>query len=160
MSGTDSISVTTVVAVDPDSAFRVFTDEVDSWWKTGPRFRAAGATMRFEPGEGGRLIQRLPDGSEFEHGRIRVWKPGDRLVLSWRNQNLEPDQITEVEVRFESAGSGTRVTIVHRGWDSLPADHEARHGLAGPAFSSLIGVWWGDLAVSLRSHTQARARRA
>ena len=59
-------------------------------------------------------------------------------------------------VRFEAAGSGTRVTIVHRGWDSLPDGHEARHGLEGAAFSSLIGVWWGDLALSLRSHAARR----
>lgn len=156
MSGTDEVVVTTVVATDAARAFSVFTEEVDGWWKSGPRFRRVGATLRFEPGEGGRLIQTFPDGTEFEVGRIRVWKPGDRLVLSWRNQNFEPDQVTEVDVRFETAGSGTRVTIVHRGWDSLPAGHEARHGLEGNAFSSMIGVWWGDLAVAFRS----RAARA
>ena len=156
MSSTDSVNVTTVVAAEPQTTFAIFTEEVDSWWKVGPRFRASGARMQFESGEGGRLLQTSADGSVFEVGRIRVWKPGDRLVLSWRNQNFEPDQITEVEVRFEAAGSGTRVTIVHRGWDALPADHEARHGLEGRAFSSLIGGWWGDLALSLRSHVAKR----
>ena len=78
MSGTDSITMTTVVPADPATAFGVFTEEVDGWWKTGPRFRSAGGTMRFEPGEGGRLIETRPDGTEFRYGRISVWKPGVR----------------------------------------------------------------------------------
>jgi hypothetical protein len=110
VSGTDAVTVTTVVAAEPSRAFAIFTDEVDGWWK-----------------------------------------PGDRLVLSWRNENFEPDQVTEVDVRFEPVVGGTRVTLVHRGWDSLPAGHEARHGLEGRAFSGMIGGWWGELAMSFRS---------
>lgn len=157
MSATDSVQVTTVVSVDPMTAFAVFTEEVDQWWKLGPRFRGAGGTLRFEPGEGGRLVQTDLDGSEFELGRVQVWKPGESLLLVWRNRNFEPDQETEVEVTFEKAGSGTRVTIEHRGWDTLPADHPARHGLEGEAFSAMMGVWWGDQAVSLRLVAAARA---
>lgn len=159
MSGTDSVTVTTVVPADADTAFAIFTQEVDGWWKVGPRFRRPGASLRFEPGEGGRLVETTPDGAAFEYGRIRVWKPGDRLVLSWRNHNFEPGQTTELEVRFEPSGSGTRVTIEHRGWDSLPAEHPARHGLEGAAFSSLIGVFWGDLAVSFRARAAGTRAR-
>ena len=159
MSSTDSVSAATIVATDPETAFAIFTEEVDAWWKLGPRFRGAGSTLSFEPGEGGRLIQTDPGGGEFEVGRISVWKPGDRLVMSWRNSNFEPGQITEVEVQFAAAGSGTRVTVLHRGWDALPADHPARHGLEGSAFSSLIGVWWGDLAVSFRCYAADRGAR-
>jgi hypothetical protein len=48
------------------------------------------------------------------------------------------------------------VVIEHRGWDALPPDHPARHGLEGPAFSAMMGVWWGDQLVSLRSRAGAR----
>jgi len=30
---TDCATVTTVVALDPDTAFAVFTDEFSAWWK-------------------------------------------------------------------------------------------------------------------------------
>ncbi|MGH8982703.1 MAG: hypothetical protein ACRDY6_02365, partial [Acidimicrobiia bacterium] len=33
-----------------------------------------------------------------------------------------PPDLTEVEVRFEVAGEGTRVTLEHRGLDLLPAE--------------------------------------
>lgn len=149
-SPTDSVVVTTVVAADASTTFALFTEDVDLWWKQGPRFRGAGGTLRFEPGEGGRLIQQDLDGSEFEFGRISVWKPGDRLVFGWRNRNFAQGEITEVEVQFEAVGESTRVTVTHRGWDALRPDHPSRHGLEGSAFGAMMGVWWGDQALSLR----------
>ena len=53
----DVVTVTTVVAVEPDAAFRLFTEQVDAWWKRGPRFRfldGHAGMMRFEPGSSGR----------------------------------------------------------------------------------------------------------
>ena len=50
-SPTDSIVVTTVVAADASTTFALFTEDVNLWWKQGPRFRGAGGTLRFEPGE-------------------------------------------------------------------------------------------------------------
>ncbi len=154
MSSTDLVRVSTLVQVDPDTAFAVFTEEVDAWWKSGPRYRvdpARKSTMRFEPGIGGRLLEVYDDdaGDAFEHGRIQVWKPGDRLVFGMSGRHHEAPDATEVEVRFEPEGAGTRVTIEHRGWDAIPADHPVRHGLAGPAFDALMGSWWADLLVSL-----------
>ena len=35
----DSVTVTTVVRTDPADAFRLFTAEIDSWWKRGSRYR-------------------------------------------------------------------------------------------------------------------------
>lgn len=155
----DRVAVTTVVAVDPATAFEVFTDEVDAWWKRGPRFRwrpGQDGTMRFEPGVGGRLMEVYDDTGDdiFEVGRVLVWKPADRLVFEFRARNFEPDQITEVEVRFEAVDQGTRVSVEHRGWESLPEDHPARHGLKGPAFHSLMGVWWADLLGAIRFHLE------
>jgi uncharacterized protein YndB with AHSA1/START domain len=155
----DSIRVTTLVSAHPEATFQIFTQEVDSWWKQGPRFRGAGGSLQFEPGEGGRLVQTEPGGAEFEIGRIRVWKPGEALVFAWRNRSFEAGQTTEVEVRFEAAGSGTRVSIEHRGWDSIPADHPAKHGLEGPALGSLLGLWWGNQLLPLRELAVRREAR-
>jgi uncharacterized protein YndB with AHSA1/START domain len=154
----DTVRVTTVVAVDPATAFEVFTTEIDLWWRRGPRFRwvtAREGSLRFEPGAGGRLVERGGE-EEFEVGRVRVWEPGARLVFEFRARSFEPGQITEVEVAFAAEGDGTRVTVEHRGWEALAADHPVRHGLDAGAFRNLMGVWWADLVTAVRRHAEQR----
>jgi hypothetical protein len=159
----DAVRVTTVVAVGPAAAFEVFTAEVDAWWRRGPmyRFRAdRSGTMRFEPGVGGRLLEvyDAEAGDAYEVGRVLVWEPASRLVFTWRGVAFAPGQRTEVEVRFEAVEHGTRVTLEHRGWDCLPEGHPARHGLAGPAFTRMIGQWWAGLLLDVRARAERPAR--
>ncbi len=156
MKSTDAVTVSTLVAVDPDNAFRLFTEEVDLWWRRGPLYRPevkGEGAMRFEPGVGGRLLEVYDEsrGDAFEIGRVLIWEPGARLVFDWRARNFEPGEKTVVEVRFERADRGTRVTLEHRGWDSIDAGHPFRRGWTGEAFSSMIGLRWADLLVSLRA---------
>jgi len=154
----DCATVTVFVAVAPDVAFEVFTREVDLWWKQGPRYRIAGrrrGLLHFEPGVGGRLFESFETDSgspTFEVGRITAWEPPARLEFEWRGVNFRPNEKTVVEVRFAASREGTLVTVQHRGWSTLPTDHPARHGLVGPAFSRMIGMWWGELMSSLREH--------
>jgi hypothetical protein len=160
---TDEVRVTTWVNVDPATAFELFTAEVDAWWRRGPRYRAGDGTssvMRFEPGPGGRLVERVDPATGHEHeiGRVKVWEPGARLVLDWRARSFEPGQTTEVEVRFEADGDGTRVTLEHRGWDAMPPDHPVRHGRVGGAFLDMMGLWWGDAMTSFRQRASRDGR--
>ncbi len=161
MSATDGVVVSTIVAVDSATAFEVFTEEVDAWWKRGPRYRAGAerkSVMRFEPRIGGRLLE-VYDGDEmFELGRVTAWEPPDRLAFDMGGRDLESGQWTRVEVRFESVDAGTRVTVEHRGWDQFPDGHPVRHGLAGPAFTNMMGAWWADLLVAVRSHAEETRR--
>jgi len=157
MMSADRVRVTTFVAVPPARAFDLFTRETDRWWRKGPRYRFGGSqagVLTFEPGVGGRLFEQFDNAEVFEVGKILAWEPGARLVFEWRLRNFGPGQRTEVEVQFEPAEGGTRVTLEHRGWDSLPPDHPARHGLSGSAFQAMIGLWWGEILTSLG----ARAR--
>lgn len=162
MSATDSVVVSTVVAVDPDTAFEVFTAEIDVWWKRGIRYRAnASESLRFESGAGGRLIAAEASGETRELGRVLAWEPrAGRLVFEYRVRDLAPEETTEVEVRFEAVAEGTKVTLEHRGFDQLAADHPVRHGLAGQAFIAMFGTWWGDLMVSLRQHAGERRTKS
>ncbi|OYW13798.1 MAG: SAM-dependent methyltransferase [Sphingomonadales bacterium 12-62-5] len=59
---------------------------------------------------------------------LTAWQRGQHLAFSWRQATFAPDQITHVDVRFEAVGEDTRVTVTHRGWDTIPQDHVARHG--------------------------------
>jgi uncharacterized protein YndB with AHSA1/START domain len=157
MKSRDSVSVTTLVDVDPGTAFRIFTDDVDLWWRRGPLYRPeveGNGKMRFEPGPGGRLLEAYETGKVFEIGRILAWEPGSRLLFDWRARNFEPGETTVVEVRFEKSGEGTRVTLEHRGWDSIPASHPFRRGWTGEAFASMVGLRWADQLVSLRARAE------
>jgi uncharacterized protein YndB with AHSA1/START domain len=155
VSAHDAIRASALVEVDPATAFEVFTEEVDAWWKCGPAYRFRGAhdgVMRFEPGVGGRLVQ-VPDehrGEEWEVGRIKVWEPGARLVFDFRIPVFGAGESTEVEVTFEPVAGGTRVTVEHRGWRGIPRGHPARHGLPDEAFLTQRGTWWIDQLRALR----------
>ncbi len=141
------------VAVSPRRAFDAFTADIGRWWVTNPLFRltpAGDGRLRFEPGPDGRLVTELPDGSEFEIGRITAWQPGERLALTWRQASFAADQETHVEVRFEAVGDETRVTVEHRGWDSIPRRHAARHGFELILFQRRQGEHWRALLGSLR----------
>jgi hypothetical protein len=158
----DSARVEVHVGVQPAVAFEVFTAEIDLWWRHGPRFRFGGrqtGSLHFEPGVGGRLFESFGKGSNarvIEAGRVTVWAPPSRLVFDWRNLNFAPEETTEVEVIFEAMGSGTRVTVEHRGWAALRPGHPARHGLVGPMYSRELGLWWADLMSAMREFATER----
>jgi uncharacterized protein YndB with AHSA1/START domain len=154
----DRARVTVGVAVPPAQAFRIFTEEIETWWRRGPRFRHARGDVgliALEPRVGGRVFESyaLAGGEHVvEIGRIRVWEPPHRLLFDWQVANGTPVERTEVEVVFEPSASGTRVTVTHSGWAAIRADHPARHCRTGPEFSRDLGLWWGDLLSAWRAH--------
>jgi uncharacterized protein YndB with AHSA1/START domain len=155
ISSSDRVEVTTLVAAGLELTFTVFTEELDLWWRHGPRHRTQGdrSMLRLEAGVGGRLLE-YGGVEAVVLGEVLVWDPPRRLVLQWR-RGFEEGEGTEVEVRFAAENAGTRVTIEHRGWDRVPEGHRARQGLVGHAFEAAIGLWWGDLLVSLRARAKA-----
>jgi uncharacterized protein YndB with AHSA1/START domain len=157
----DAARVSVSVAVPPAVAFEIFTGDIDRWWRRGLKFRNAGLRsgfIRLEPGVGGRLFESI-DGDAgpvvFEVGRVSAWDPPRLLAFTWRSSNFAPHESTWVEVRFTESGRGTLVSVTHRGWSSLRADHPARHGLEGAEFYRMIGLWWGDQMNSLREQANA-----
>jgi hypothetical protein len=144
-----SVRLSISVALDPDTAFEVFTEEIDSWYRRGPHnfadpARAVG--IRFEPGVGGRLIE-VYDGDTGEGltaGEIVVWEPGRRLVFV-------DNRKTEVDVLFEPDGdAATRVTLEHRGLERLLPDEAVQHAKFG---GQLLLKWYGAY---LRERTTTR----
>jgi uncharacterized protein YndB with AHSA1/START domain len=142
---TSAVLVAMRVNADPARAFDVFTREIAAWWRPSGLFQITprgDGELRFEGGEGGRLVTRLPNGREFEIGRILIWAPPDRLAFSWRQATFTRDQETRVEVRFELVGEQTRVTVEHRGWAEIPREHAARHGFPDHATLQRAAEWW------------------
>jgi hypothetical protein len=161
---TSRVVVSIRVPCSPIQAFEVFTEEIGEWWAPSEFFRLtprSPGVLAFEPpdpsGNGGRLIERLPNGKTFEVGPVRAWTPGERLVVGWRHATFGPDHATEVEIRFEPVGRETRVTVEHRGWDSVAQEHVDRHGFPLQITNQRQGEQWraglDRLALILRQRT-------
>jgi uncharacterized protein YndB with AHSA1/START domain len=154
----DKVRVTTFVEVSSADAFAVFTDEIDAWWRRGPRFRfdkSGLGTLRFEGGVGGRLVESFADGSEFEVGKVLAWDPGAKVAFEWRSQAFEPKDKTTVLVTFAAKGDGTEVVVEHTGWSQFPDGHAVRHGNVGTAFTDMLGLFWGELATGYRAFVKS-----
>lgn len=147
-----SVLVSLRVRATPAEAFELFTRDIALWWRSSPLFRFTprdGGVLSFEPGEGGRFIETLPSGTVFVIGRIAVWRPGEKLVFGWRQATFAKDQNTQVEVRFEALGDETRITVEHKGWDSVPQAHVARHTMSDLMFLRRHGEYWRALLAAM-----------
>jgi hypothetical protein len=157
---TSQILVSLRVKTSPARAFEIFTRDIALWWTPNMLFQftpRSPGTLAFEPQEGGRyeggrFTETLANGTVFEIGRIRVWERGERLIFGWRQATFRPGQDTEVEVTFEAVDAETRVTVIHRGWDSVPPEHVARHGFPDAIFLRRHGEWWQVLLARLGRH--------
>jgi uncharacterized protein YndB with AHSA1/START domain len=136
------------VNASPERAFAFFTERFDAWW---PRSHHIGSADMHEaivePRPGGRWYERGTDGSECDWGEVLAWDPPHRLVLSWHldcdwSYDPDPARASEVEVTFAPAGAGTRVELVHRGFERhRSGGDELRESVGGP------GGWGGLLTL-------------
>jgi uncharacterized protein YndB with AHSA1/START domain len=115
------------VEAPQDIAWRVLTEQMGTWWplavyKIG---KANAVDAIIEPRAGGRWYERGDDGSTCDWGRVLVWEPPSRLVLSYditADWQYDPALQTELEVRFIADGSArTRVELEHRRLDRYGA---------------------------------------
>jgi uncharacterized protein YndB with AHSA1/START domain len=105
-------------------AFDVFTAGLDRWW---PRDHGIGRkpmkAMMMETRLGGRWYELSEDGSQATVGRITVWEPPARFVMSWDiSCDWKGDQPigSEVEVKFIAEGAdATRVELEHRKFEQM-----------------------------------------
>ena len=161
MSTATDTAVTTSVVVNTsqDRAFRVFTDEMGTWWNPEHHLLPEGTTLKemvFEPRVGGHIYDIASDGSECRWSRVLAYDPPERFVFSWDidlqwQVETDLDKTSEVEVRFiAEAPDRTRVELEHR--------HLDRHGEGWEQMRAAIGSddgWGGEL----RLYAEAAAAR-
>jgi uncharacterized protein YndB with AHSA1/START domain len=135
-----------VVKAGMEDAFRIFTEDFDSWW---PRSHHIGKSPMqraiVECRNGGRCYTVQDDGTDCDWGTVLAWEPPRRLVFAWQithQWGYEPDlaKSSEVEVRFTPGADGTtRVDLEHR--------YFHRHGAGGAAMRTAVDSpnGWGDL---------------
>jgi len=72
---------------------------------------------------------------------VLAWEPGVRLSFELWTWKFQPGEHSEVEVRFDAVGDGTRVTVEHRAW--------APRATGGADHRTVVGLWWGTLLQAL-----------
>jgi len=140
-----TVRTSIVVEAPVERAFRVFTDDIGSWWRPDHHILEAElAEMVFESRVGGHVYDRGVDGSECRWARVLAYEPPNRVVFSWdinTQWQLETDleKTSEVEVRFLPEGPDrTRVELEHR--------HLERHGHGWEQMRDAVGSpdGWGE----------------
>jgi len=135
-----------VIAASPERVWRAWTDEISRWW-VKPYFidpeRALGLVI--EPHAGGRFVEKWgDDGVGYLLGHVIEWLPPQRLAFTW-TENDWSGVSTVVSVKFHEEGRGTRVTLVHEGFDRVPDG-------AGQRSSYESG--WGDLLGKCQAYAE------
>ncbi|MCC9621237.1 SRPBCC domain-containing protein [Thalassospira sp. MA62] len=155
------------VECDAQTAFEYFTNDIDHWWKQGPRNRLIGnrpGIMQFGERGGTRYLQevdkRRPD-FIVEAGKVTIWEPGKRLAFEWHWPTAAPSEpATLVDIRFAPAGDVTRITLEHHGLERLSPGHPGRNGLNDNRFKPMMTHYWQAHLVSLRNRIKMTVSKA
>lgn len=107
------------VACSPEHAFRVWTERISQWWPKGHSVSSdPEMEVVIEPRLGGRIFERTPAGDEHDWGEVTRWEPPRVLGYLWHIAQSREDA-TDVTIRFDGEGEGTRVSISQAGWERL-----------------------------------------
>jgi uncharacterized protein YndB with AHSA1/START domain len=120
----------TVVRRKPEEAFSIFTERFSSWWpyKTHSMSKDGAASVAMEPKVGGKLYEISDQGERKEWGSVLSFDPPRGFVTTW-HPGMDPENPTELEIRFTAVPEGTRVDLEHRNWERLGAKAaESRKG--------------------------------
>jgi uncharacterized protein YndB with AHSA1/START domain len=137
------------VKATPERAFRVFAEQMDSWW---PKSHHIGSSpmkgIVVEGHAGGAIYTVQEDGANCPWASVVAWEPPHRFVFAWHvtpGRKYEPDvaRCSEVEILFTPADDGTTlVELEHR--------HFERHGDGWEGMREAVGSvggWNGMLVL-------------
>lgn len=137
------------VPLPRDAAFDLFTREIAAWWPIDG-YSFCGGAVRLEPREGGRILERQPDGSDAAWARITLWQPPLRLALLW-HPGRDAAEATDVDIAFNEVEDGTEVTVTHQGFDRLGPNGTDVHGSYAAGWPRVLGA----LRAAARAHAPA-----
>jgi uncharacterized protein YndB with AHSA1/START domain len=110
---------TVTVRATPARAFELFAGDLARWWPlaqfhTGPD----PVDCAIEPREGGRVFERAADGRETLWGTVLAYDPPHHLAFTWVI-GVSAGQEQRVDISFTVEALGTRVELIHSGWEKL-----------------------------------------
>ena len=106
-------------------AFRVFVNEMGSWWplhKRSMSLKAVGKpakSLQVDPRLGGKIVEIGPEGAEYHWGTIKAIVPNESVAMDV-HMGMPPEQASLVEVTFVPlAANRTRVTLTQSNWEGF-----------------------------------------
>ena len=121
-----------LIAATPETVFALWVDpaQLIRWWAPDG-FVASVDALETMPGGRWRVILRGPDGAgPSMSGVYRVVEPPRRLAFSWAwdGENGARGHESEVSVNFDAVPGGTRLVLVHQGFEGQPARNRHNNG--------------------------------
>jgi uncharacterized protein YndB with AHSA1/START domain len=125
-----------------DAAFTLFTAGFDSWWPllTHSTGEEDAIECVLESRAGGRIYEVLKDGRQVDWGMVLDWDAPRKLAFSWHPGRM-PETAQRVELTFQPEGGGTRVELVHSGWERLGDQAQARHEEYDQGWDFVLGQY-------------------
>lgn len=138
----DPIEKTIEVPCGQERAFRIFIEEMASWWPmhifTVSKMKGGEPKgLNVDARQGGLIVEILPDGTEERWGEIRTYDPFGYLAMDFHinHPDYEREAETLVELKFEAiADDRTRVALKQSEFEALGA-------MAGPASGGYQHGW-------------------
>ncbi len=121
----DPIVSTIEVACGQVEAFRVFVEDMGTWWPLDKRSMSLmhGGTpakdVRVEARLGGQIVEIGPDDSEHHWGTFTAYDPHESLAMDF-HMGLPPENASLVEVRFTAVSDEiTRVELTQSNFEAF-----------------------------------------
>lgn len=139
---------TVKVGVAPDVAYRIFTDEIASWWPLDTHsVGGEQATGIRVDGRVGGLIEEIGIEEPMRiWGTVTEWNPPAVFAFSF-HPGVSADQAGHVTVRFVASGTGSTVELTHDGWESTERG-QARRSNYDSGWDVVLGAYVAGTAAA------------
>ena len=113
------------VPCDQEKAFRIFIEEMGTWWPLDKRSMSImnggqpPKALNTEPRLGGRIVEISQDDTEHHWGTITTYDPHTLISMDF-HMGLPPTSASLVVVRFEALDDGnTSVELTQSNWEAF-----------------------------------------
>ena len=111
------IELVVETAADAETAWRTLTEPslVNLWFTDASPLGGVGSRSRLDFGDGSVVA-----------GEVLAVEPDRSFAYAWAWESAEQGEITRVTWTVEASGCGSRIRLVHDGWDEAGLDASAR----------------------------------
>ena len=144
----NSVKKSIIVNQAADQTFRLWTEQIRTWWPAGHSLSGDPQTQVVIEGRvGGRFYECASNGAEYIWGTVEVWEPPERLVFTWY-LGSSPSLPSRVEVHFiPLADNQTRIELEHRGPELIGELWWSRKSIFNGAWEKILSKFGAFLAV-------------
>ena len=132
----EPIVKTIEVPCSQEKAFKVFVNEMGTWWPLDKRSMSMKSgkpakSLRIEPKQGGKIVEIGHDDTEHLWGTIKSYDPYNSITLDF-HMGLPAENASLVEVRFTALQQErTRVELTQSNWEAFGDMAEMLRGFYG-----------------------------